>query len=99
MTDAIIAFLTAHPSFVVVLTVLAVIKTVFHPLMAVIESAVTSSGNAKAVDIMNEVEASKLFTTVVSVVDYLTSIDISTIKAGIAVKKAAAEAVAQKPAA
>lgn len=96
MTDVILAFVTSHPGLLVLGTVITVLRTVFHPLMKVIESGVASSGDAKALDVLNEVEASKTYTTLVAIVDWATSIDISTILAGLAAKNAAPATPASK---
>jgi hypothetical protein len=88
MQAAILAFLSSHPQLAVLVTAVVVLKAVFHPLMAVIENGVSASGDANAQKILNNVEASSVYKMIVWAIDYATSIDLSTIRAAIAVKSA-----------
>lgn len=81
MQDMILSFIQTHGGLSLLLTIAAISKAVFHPLMTVIENAVTSSGNAEAITTLHAVEASPAFKTLVWAVDYLTSINISTVQA------------------
>lgn len=83
MQDFIIQLLTAHPSLAVLMTIVTVLRTVFKPIMAVIESGVKASGNARALAVLNSLEASKVYKAVCFVVDYLTSIKLPVVQASV----------------
>lgn len=80
MQDAIVQFLTAHPNLQVYMTMILVLRTIFKPLMAVLESGVQASGNANALAILNKAEASKAYKALVFIVDYTTSLKLPVVQ-------------------
>lgn len=79
----IMQFLTAHPQYAVLMTVVMVLRTVFKPIMAAIEAGVQASGSDKAKATLAQVEASKPYKVLVFVIDYLTSVKLPVVQAAL----------------
>lgn len=83
MQDLIMQFLQAHPQYAVVMTVIMVLRTIFKPLMAIMESGVQASGSQKAKDVLAQVEASKVYKGLAFVLDYFASIKLPVVQAAL----------------
>jgi len=85
-------YIATHPNLACLVTAMTVLRTIFKPAMAVLEAGVQASGNANAIKVLSNVEASKFYKTVCFAVDYLSGIKLPVVAAKMAVSSSATTA-------
>lgn len=76
--DAVIAFLTGAfgPTMIVVFAVIGMFRTIFKPLMALIDAVVAVTPSKSDDALVEKVKANKWYLLFVWLIDYLTSVKI-----------------------